>query len=245
MRRLLPLLTLLLLAPPLSAQSIKLPATLVVPGPGLVVVVPDSVDADDVAWVSMDDGLQLIPTSLLKDSKTACGVALKEKTYRVRAIATKAKDGHATFSPWSECVVTVGTPGPTPGPPGPVPPAPDDPLVKAIQDAYRLDPDPNKANNVKQLAKVYRAAATVTGAGSGGVNDPQLTSYSQLLAKMHNAAGGLGVPEAGIPKVRAAVRTYLDVVLGVGTAASAARSIDRPLATAEIGRMAAALEVIK
>lgn len=131
---LVPPVLLLLAVLPAQAQSVKLPPTLAVPAPGLVTIVPESVDADDVAWVAMDAGLQLIPSSLLKNNTIACGVALQPGLYRVRAIAAKNKDGKATLSLPSECLVTVGAPGPQPPGPGPtpVPPVPPTPSVVPI-----------------------------------------------------------------------------------------------------------------
>ncbi len=129
-------LLLLLLATPAWSQSILLPPNISVPAPGIVTITPNSVDGDEIAWVGMDSGLQFIPSSLLKDSKTAVGVALQPGVYRVRAIATKVVNGRAVLSGWSECVVTVGKPGPVPPgpiPPEPKPPVPPNPVVSAVK----------------------------------------------------------------------------------------------------------------
>jgi hypothetical protein len=126
MKKLLALATLFALAPPSSCQTLSLPRTMSVATPGLVTITPTAVDGDSVAWVAIDDGLQLIPPTLLKDDKIAVGMCLAPGSFRVRAAAAKVVNGKAVLSPFSECTVVVGTPAP------PVPPVPPTPPVPPV-----------------------------------------------------------------------------------------------------------------
>lgn len=115
-----------LLAPFLSAQVVTLPTEVKSP-PGMVQI-DAKTDCSDVQWLALDDGLKLIPSSLLKDSRTAIGFAVSDGTYRV--LAYGAKGGKA--SPPAVCVVVVGKgkPEPIPDPrPDPKPDPKPDPVI--------------------------------------------------------------------------------------------------------------------
>lgn len=232
-----------------SRAATKITGELAVKTNGMVKLVAETdVKGGGVIWFAFAaDGKPVAAADLYKDAaKKLLIFTGKPGSYYVSCAVISSADGRTDVEE-ADVTVTIGDAPAPPGPgPTPNPPVPDDALTRAVRDAYAADPDVNKAANVRNLARVYRAASSPsTTAGSGGANDPQLTSYAQLLTKMHNAAGGLGVPADGIQKVRAAVGGYLDVTLGVGSAAGAARPIDRPLATAELAKIAAVLEGMK
>lgn len=156
MKLLLSILATLAFALPLSAQNIKLPGE--VRGPiGAFIQVPAETSDSYVSWLSLDAGLNLFPTSLLKDTKTAVVTATQPGRYRLSAVTAKGDKP----SEFAQTVIVVGDappvpPGPNP-PPGPTPtPATD--FEKAVFSAYALDPATDKVHT-KTLAKLYRAAA--------------------------------------------------------------------------------------
>lgn len=112
-------LVLLLLTSPAWSQPLTLPAE--IKGlPGSFISVPAKTDGKTVRWVVLDNGLQLFPVELLRDSKTAV-VTGPTGTYRVLAY-TSIKD---VPSEPAICVVTIGTPNqPPPQSPPPPPQAP-------------------------------------------------------------------------------------------------------------------------
>jgi hypothetical protein len=188
---------LFLLAPFAPAQSVVVPPTITVPQPGLVIVTPTSVDADSVAWLALDSGLQLIPSNLLADSKIAVGMAMQTGSYRLMVVCAKAVSGKAAISQPIIVTVVVGAPGPTPVPPTPVPPTPTDPLAVAVTAAYAQETDPSKAQWVAALAKVYRQGATTAG-GSAAMPIGTLYKGMQTYATSLGLAGQLQKVDAAI-----------------------------------------------
>lgn len=113
-------LLLALVALPLAAQELKLPAE-VKGKPGEFVVISATTTDPQVRWFGIDAGLNLFPAHLLKDSKTAVVTALVPGRYRVLAVSAKGDIPSA----FAECLVVIGDPGPTPTPtpvPDPTPP---------------------------------------------------------------------------------------------------------------------------
>lgn len=112
----------LVLAPPVFAQTlIRLP-TEVRGQVGNFVVVPSETQGKEVRWKAIDQGLNVFPVHLLKDSKTCIVVAQAPGRYRL--IAWTAQGDIPSEA--AECLIVVGNPpdpGPTP-PPGPDPPPP-------------------------------------------------------------------------------------------------------------------------
>src|SRR5262245_34464177 len=146
------MLTLLLWPALCQAQTVKLPPE-VKAEPGMVLVKSET-DCPTVEWWAPDGGLQVIPSDLLKDTKTAVCFAMKPGRYRLQAVVAKGdKPAYAMTT------VIVVNPGPTPPGPGPEPVPPTDPFAKAILDAYSGSPEPDKAESLAWLASSYRAAA--------------------------------------------------------------------------------------
>lgn len=117
-------LLLLAFAVPALAQEVKLPAE-IRGDTGTFIEVKATTTDSLVKWKSVDAGLMLFPAHLLKDSKVAVVLAMKDGRYRLLAVS--AKDG--TPSDFAECVVTIGTPLPVPVPPGPGPEPPPNPPI--------------------------------------------------------------------------------------------------------------------
>src|SRR5260370_18248567 len=88
--------------------------------PGDYIQVPATTNGTIVKWVVIDKGLNLFPTYLLNDTKTAVVIAKDTGTYRILAY-TIDKD---VLSNPAVCVVVVVTPRPGPGSVLPVPPLP-------------------------------------------------------------------------------------------------------------------------
>lgn len=194
----------LLIAAPLWAATITLPAT-VTGEPGAFISIPATTDGKEVRWYALDKGVNLFPTALLKDTKTAVVTAPKAGRYRVIAwTATGDVPSEAAST-----VVVVGEPGPDPGPgPGPTP-GPDSPLKKAIDAAFAAETDPAKAAQIKYLASVYAGAGTL-------VDDPSVKMLSDLFALVSNTIHHptLGIPRGALPKVSRAIGDYLNAEIG-------------------------------
>ncbi len=241
MRTLLAVLSWLVFATLACCQSIHLPAALNVATPGLVVITPNDVDGDMIAWVSINPDMQLVPSNLLANSKTAIGVALKPGSYPVRALAAKAVNGSAVLSPWSECIVTVGgTPVPPvppvpplpPVPPvPPLPPTPVDVLAKPMADAYTADPSATKAAQKMKIISYYQSAAKICSSYVGPAN--------KMYTALQNEQDRLGVAESDLATTRAIVGHAFQQLLPIDPNASLTAAQGQ--ATADVFTRAAAI----
>lgn len=91
------------------------------------VQVPADTSCKVVRWVALDDGLEVFPAALLKDTKTAVVSSATKGRYRLLAYAAQ---GDEPTEP-AICVVVVGDAPPGPGPdPKPPDPKPDPPGPK-------------------------------------------------------------------------------------------------------------------
>jgi hypothetical protein len=191
-----------LLALPAQAQTVEVPAE-VKAEPGMIVV-PAQTAGKEVRWYAPDPGLQVIPSSLLKDSKTAVCIALKPGRYRLVAYTALAD----VPSEPAVCVVVVGNaPGPVPPPPDPDDSVAKDPLYQKLLPVYAADVTPGKADKAKQLAAVYRNAGAVT------LNDPSITTLGRFYEVVSVASKQL-VPPPALDAVRNAVAADHKAVLG-------------------------------
>lgn len=111
-------------SPPVKNEgpTLKLPAKVSGDVASFIVIAAET-NGKVVKWKVLDAGLNIFPTTLLKDSKTAVFTTGKTGVYRVVAITAVGDE----LSEFAECSVEVGKqptpPGPTP--PGPTPPTPD------------------------------------------------------------------------------------------------------------------------
>ncbi|MBX7105362.1 MAG: hypothetical protein K1X57_14860 [Gemmataceae bacterium] len=115
-----------------------------------------------------------------------------------------------------------------------VPPAPSDGFTVALQSAWAKETDPDRQRHRRQLAALYRVAASDT------VGQPQLRTFGDLFATLKQAAGAL-IPEAALPAIRSAISDELRRLLP----ADAAIILDaaaRARCAEAFQRVAAALE---
>jgi hypothetical protein len=114
------------------------------------------------------------------------------------------------------CTVMVGDgpgpnpvpPGPNPVPPGPVPPpTPNDPLWSTLAAQFGADQSPNKKEQAKQLAAVYRQAVAVT------INDASLKTINDFYRVVRDAAAQL-VPLPALQPIRETIANELNAQIG-------------------------------
>lgn len=133
----------------LIAQAPVLPATVEVPNPGLVFVKAES--ENEVRWFSPSPNLQVIPGSLLKDSKTAVCLATTPGSYKLIAWSAELVNGEPTPTEYAETRVIVA---------GKVPPQPDpdpddDDVTPSPQPDPEPEPDPDDVKPVPLSKAVY------------------------------------------------------------------------------------------
>jgi len=191
-------------------------------------------DCKAVRWMALDEGLEVFPPELLKDSRTAVVIASRPGRYRLLAYAAR---GDEPSEP-AVCLVVVGDP-PLPVPP-PAPPAPpDDALAAAFRAAAALDRDEGKADLLGRLAAVYRQAGAETSSRA------EVPTWGVLLSVVAEAARmRVGDPASVLKETRRAVSLHLKSVLP----AEPGKALDaegRRLAAASFARVAAALEAAR
>jgi hypothetical protein len=106
-----------------------------------------------VKWYALDEGLNVFPVELLRDTKTLVVVAPQEGSYRIIAWTAEGD----VPSDAATCLVVVGD-SPDPPPPAPPDPAADN-LTKALRQAYLNDKDPQKAQHLAALKRLYKDLA--------------------------------------------------------------------------------------
>lgn len=111
-------------APVVNTPTISIPKELqgVV---GQFIEIPATTNGTEVKWAVLNQqGLNLFPMDLLKDTKTAVAVANKDGIYYLHAWTAL----NNIPSDLSTCKITIGNPvPPQPNPPGPNPPGPNPP----------------------------------------------------------------------------------------------------------------------
>jgi hypothetical protein len=135
--------------------------------------------------------------------------------------------------------VTVA-PGPVPPvPPDPPPIPPGDPFVKALQDAYNTEADPNRAVYLAKYVSLLKMAGAMaaddkTWAAAG------IKTYADLFQVLQLAKTQLGLTGT-LPKVWAVVGADMNAVFGTSTTAL----VDRAKLIAEAKRIADSLGAVK
>jgi len=198
----LPVLAILLLSPAgawsqdAPPPSLKLPAE-VRGSPGVEILVKAETTAKKVAWRALDPGLMLVSRSRLLDQKEMPVFACQPGRYRLAAWCC-AGDGDVTEQ--QETVVVVeGAPPPPPGP---------TPLTVALQAAYNADPDPKKAELLKDLRAVWKLAPGLCDRRNDG-SDP--ATVEALLLIIKKAADGMS--RDALKGVRVKIAEELKVAL--------------------------------
>ena len=155
-------------------------------------------------------------------------------TYTVELLAVGVKDGAAILDE-TQADITIEGSGPGPGPgPGPAP-GPDVALLKAIQDAYTADTSPAKADQLKQLASLYRQASIL-------LSQEGVKTLADLKGALAAARKSL-IPDEALVGVRKAITPEL-ATLGTDPAAVLDAAL-KARARAEFARITAALEGVK
>ncbi len=204
----------------------------VVGEPGAFVRVKAATTGKTVKWLALDAGLNVFPTDLLKDTRTAVVTAGRAGRYRLLAVTAAADE----LSDPAVCVVVIGDappPGPGPGP-GPDPPPPTDPLARAVQAAYAAETESDRATSVKSLAALYRQGVEVL---------PKVDTVGALFKTLQTAAATLKVAGkvVGVQKV---IQGELRAALP--TAASTKLTPELRARAADVfGKVAKALESVR
>lgn len=168
------------LTPPKAAvgagPDLKLPSE--VKGPvGAFITVKAETNGKTVKWTAIDPGLNLFPTDLLKDTRTAVVSAAAPGRYRVLAV-TAAGDEPSDIQ---ICTVLIGeTPNPPipPGPPNP-PPTPSNPApiagdgfkVLMVYDALTLTKLPRAQQAIFYSADIRNYLNSKCTTGAAGTKD--------------------------------------------------------------------------
>lgn len=200
----------------LAAPALAVPPTLAIPKEtkaeaGDFVRLDATTEGVQVRWFSLDKGLNVFPSELLRDSKSTVVAAIRPGTYRIAAITCRADELSELAIGY---VVIGGAPvPPEPTPPAPVPPAPvPDSLEAEIRTLYLADTDVRKASYALMLAGFYRQAALAS-------MSPDLNKVADLHAVLSRASAGL-IPDAALKGVRAKVEAELKATLPSDPAAA-------------------------
>lgn len=164
-----------------------------------------SADSDGkvIRWFALDKGLNLFPTDLLKDTKTAVVSSSTPGRYRLLAYTAS---GDEPSEP-AVCTVVIGGALPPPTPPGPspnpAPPQPAPPSFHPFREAFLKEDDPARKELTLKLAALYRQFANTLSEGKGN-----FATWGELYEAMNAAAKSLGV-NGKVMKVQAAVQLEL------------------------------------
>jgi hypothetical protein len=142
--------------------------------PGAFISIPSVTDCKSVQWVVLDQGLNLFPVELLRDTTTAVVSANNSGKFRVLAYAAK---GDAASKPALTTVIIGNPPEPTP--------APDETtskLQKELKSLYVSLTEDDKQGKVNKLSSLYSSFATT-------VKGEEVQTAGELLALCKEAVG--------------------------------------------------------
>lgn len=214
----------LALAGECQAQRVSLPPELKIE-PGRMGAIKVEWEGDDVKWVaspSVDVFREFDPDSKIVRLRI---IGYERGTAEVLAVACKG----GKLSDIAVCRIVVGaTPVPPPGP------TPDEPLAKAIREAFALETGTDRLRQARTLGSIYRAGAETA-------KLERVTTWLQLFEIMRDAAAIEGLADK-LPKVRAAIAAHLSALLPVDPAAPLT---DRAVASRAFLAVALALEALK
>lgn len=165
-----------------SAEVPRVPAE-VATMPGRLAVVKAEAAAR-VVWHACPSGGPL-DVLALDGGKTLVAVAPQPGRYEL--LAWSASGGEPTDA--ARCVLVVEGP--------PAPPAPDA-IATALRAAWSNETDPERDRQRRQLAALFRVAASET------VRQPHLRTHGDLLATLKQASAAL-LSDAALPHLRAAI----------------------------------------
>jgi len=118
--------------------------------PGAFISIPSVTDCKSVQWVVLDQGLNLFPVELLRDTTTAVVSANAPGKYRVLAYAAK---GDLASKP-ALTTVCIGNP------PEPVPDETTSKLQRELKSLYVSLTEDDKQGKVNKLSSLYSSFAT-------------------------------------------------------------------------------------
>lgn len=177
---------------------------------GSFITIAAQTPGKNVSWLVIDPGLNLFPSELLRDTKTAIVVAAQPGTYRILAAAALGDEVSALVvckvivgdeqAPPS--VVPVTQPVEPPPPATPATPIRADSFTENLQRAYFADPDGQKVKRVRDLIAHYRRLSSV-------VNDTSLRSTTDVLVLLQRSQAAL-MPNDALPFIRKAIGEELD-----------------------------------
>lgn len=142
--------------------------------PGAFISIPSVTDCKSVQWVVLDQGLNLFPVELLKDTTTAVVSANGPGKFRVLAYAAK---GDQASKPVITTVIIGDPPEPTP--------APDETtskLTRELKALYVSLAEDDKQGKVNKLSGLYASFATT-------VKGEEVQTAGELLAICKEATG--------------------------------------------------------
>jgi hypothetical protein len=179
------------------------PPTLTLPAqiagtPSAFLAVPATTTGKNVRWLALDEGLNLFPVELLKDSRTAVVSSGTPGTYRLLAVTAAGDE----ISVPAVCKIVIAgptppppTPGPAPNPPAPAPtPAPTPPPQPVGKAAWAIVVLDNSART-PAIGRLVSSTSLIASLGQRGVtlrvldvSDPvvKANGYQKSL----DAAGG-------------------------------------------------------
>lgn len=219
-----------------AAPSVKLPATVSVTNrAGIFTLTPDT-NCSAVKWI-IPGGLSRSVDIPLKNPLSILLIG-DDGTYTVSCYGALGD----VASDIASCVVTIGTPAP---PPPPVPPAPSA-LTQALQTAFNLDTDADKATSLAFLQGMYPGMAaqlkqTPVPAGWAAVKTvgDASTLIHSLVAQSATNAGGLTA--AQLVNLRKALQAEMVSKFG----STATTPIDLSALATELATIGAALKAVK
>jgi len=210
--------------------------------PGEFLVVKAETPGKDVRWVLLDQGPNLLPPELLRDSKTAVVYCLKPGTYRLLAYTAK---GDEPSEP-RICRIIIGNqpspPGPDPKPPGPKPPVPPpvDPLLAKFRDAYAADKSDAaaKKQQVAALTGLYAAMAEHV------QEDKTLATTGEVLADLQRTAKAMVLRAEVLVELRKMIAAEISAALGTNPATALDAAL-RGKASETFNKISKLLEQVK
>ena len=133
--------------------------------PGQFISIPSVTDCKSVQWVVLDQGLNLFPVELLRDTTTAVVSANNSGKYRVLAYAAK---GDVASKPVITTVI-IGDP------PEPMPDETTSKLIRELKSLYVSLSEDDKQGKVTKLSGLYSSFAST-------VKGEEVTTAGELLA---------------------------------------------------------------
>lgn len=209
----------------ICSQTLTLPEA-VSGRPGSFIQVEAKTDCKNVEWVILDSGLELFPTNLLINTRTAVVTGQNPGVYRLLAY------GAVGDVPTKPAITTITIGDGTPTPPEPEKSG----LQRKLETLFKADMDEEKAKAVKAYAGVFRALAQAA-------TDEKIKTSGELF-KIGSIAASNVLNEKQITTIRDEIGGYLNSKLSTEVA-HLLTAEDRKKAVAEFITIAKILEVLK